>query len=629
MSQGGSNLDPKLTRIVTALAAVIALAVGVVLPAAYFLSTYATMHAEIAAEGKLAATAISGLASSNPELWMFENARVRGLLSMLGPPSGSERRIVTSGTGQEVAAQGDAIPQPVVAVVSPLYDSGAIIGSVEIQRSLQKLLVITAIITALAGSFGAATFAVLRSWPLRLLSRALARSTHLATHDTLTGLPNRALFRDRLEQSVAWSRREGAALAVLYLDLDRFKEVNDTLGHAAGDHLLTILADRLRACVCETDTLARLGGDEFAIAQVGARQLADTEMLAQRLIDAVDPAFDLDGNQVTVGVSVGIALRSVTDVMLSNVDAGILLQEADMALYRAKEEGRGVYRFFAADMNQKLLERRALEADILEAISKGQFRLHYQPQMDLARRKIVGAEALLRWHHPLRGDISPEAFIPLAEETGLIGRIGEWVLHEACRQAALWPDLGCIAVNVSPVQFRRACFVDQVKRALEQTGLDAARLEIEITEGVLLNDTDETLATLRRLRGLGITIAMDDFGTGYSSLGYLQKIRFDKIKIDQSFVRNLEADDHAAAIVRAVLRMSHALGIRVNAEGVEHEYQAVMLQEEGCEEVQGFLFSRAIDAAAFAGLLAQNTRETAAAEVASVGSEQCSGSGHG
>jgi diguanylate cyclase (GGDEF)-like protein len=629
MSQGGSNLDPKLTRIVTALAAVIALAVGVVLPAAYFLSTYATMHAEIAAEGKLAATAISGLASSNPELWMFENARVRGLLSMLGPPSGSERRIVTSGTGQEVAAQGDAIPQPVVAVVSPLYDSGAIIGSVEIQRSLQKLLVITAIITALAGSFGAATFAVLRSWPLRLLSRALARSTHLATHDTLTGLPNRALFRDRLEQSVAWSRREGAALAVLYLDLDRFKEVNDTLGHAAGDHLLTILADRLRACVRETDTLARLGGDEFAIAQVGARQLADTEMLAQRLIDAVDPAFDLDGNQVTVGVSVGIALRSVTDVMLSNVDAGILLQEADMALYRAKEEGRGVYRFFAADMNQKLLERRALEADILEAISKGQFRLHYQPQMDLARRKIVGAEALLRWHHPLRGDISPEAFIPLAEETGLIGRIGEWVLHEACRQAALWPDLGCIAVNVSPVQFRRACFVDQVKRALEQTGLDAARLEIEITEGVLLNDTDETLATLRRLRGLGITIAMDDFGTGYSSLGYLQKFRFDKIKIDQSFVRNLEADDHAAAIVRAVLRMSHALGIRVNAEGVEHEYQAVMLQEEGCEEVQGFLFSRAIDAAAFAGLLAQNTRETAAAEVASVGSEQCSGSGHG
>ena len=240
---------------------------------------------------------------------------------------------------------------------------------------------------------------------------------------------------------VAWSRREGAALAVLYLDLDRFKEVNDTLGHAAGDRLLIGVTGRLRACVRETDTLARLGGDEFAIVQIGARQLADTEMLAQRLIDALDPGFDLDGNQVIVGVSVGIALRSMTDVMLSNVDAGVLLQEADMALYRAKEEGRGIYRFFAAEMNQKLLERRALEADILEAIGKDQFRLHYQPQLDLASRKIVGAEALLRWHHPLRGEISPEAFIPLAEETGLIARIGEWVLQEACRQAALWPDL--------------------------------------------------------------------------------------------------------------------------------------------------------------------------------------------
>ena len=616
MSQGSPNLDPRLTRIVTALAAVIALAVGVVASRRVFPVKYATMHAEIAAEGKLAAAAISQLASSNPELWMFENARVRGLLTMLGPLSEAERRIVTSGTGQEVAEQGDAVPRPVMEVASPVYDSGAVIGTVEIQRSLQALLVITAIITVLAGSFGAVAFAVLRSWPLRLLRRALARSTHLATHDTLTGLPNRALFRDRLEQSVAWSRREGAALAVLYLDLDRFKEVNDTLGHAAGDRLLIGVTGRLRACVRETDTLARLGGDEFAIVQIGARQLADTEMLAQRLIDALDPAFDLDGNQVTVGVSVGIALRSVTDVMLSNVDAGILLQEADMALYRAKEEGRGIYRFFAAEMNQKLLERRALEADILEAIINNQFRLHYQPQLDLARRKIVGAEALIRWHHPLRGEIAPEAFIPLAEETGLITRIGEWVLHEACRQAALWPDLGCIAVNVSPVQFRRPCFVDQVKRALEQTGLEAARLEIEITEGVLLNETDETLATLRRLRGLGITIAMDDFGTGYSSLGYLQKFHFDKIKIDRSFVRNLEADDHAAAIVRAVLRMSHALGIRVNAEGVEHEHQAVMLQEEGCEEVQGFLFSRAVDGAAFAELLALNTHETSASEIA-------------
>jgi diguanylate cyclase (GGDEF)-like protein len=616
MSQRSSSLDPKVTRIVTALAAAVALAIGVVLPGSYFLSAYAVGHAEIAAEGKLGATAVSQVASRNPDLWMFENARILGLLSMLGQLPESERRIVSSGVGQEVAVQGNVLPLPVMTVVSPVYDSGAVIGRVAIQRSLQGLLVITAVITVLAGSLGAVTFAVLRTWPLQLLRRALARSTHLATHDTLTGLPNRTLFRDRLEQSVAWSRREGTALAVLYLDLDRFKEVNDTLGHAAGDRLLIGVTGRLRACVRETDTLARLGGDEFAIVQIGARQLADTEMLAQRLIDAMDPGFDLDGNQVIVGVSVGIALRCMTDVMLSNVDAGVLLQEADMALYRAKEEGRGIYRFFATEMNQKLLERRALESDILEAISTDQFRLHYQPQLDLASRKIVGAEALIRWHHPLRGDISPEAFIPLAEETGLIARIGEWVLHEACRQAALWPDLGCIAVNVSPVQFRRAGFVDQVKRALEQSGLEAARLEIEITEGVLLHETDDTLATLHRLRGLGITIAMDDFGTGYSSLGYLQKFRFDKIKIDRSFVHNLQADGQGGEIVRAVLRMSHALGIRVNAEGVEHECQAAMLQEEGCEEVQGFLFSRAVDGAAFAELLARNTRETSALAIA-------------
>jgi diguanylate cyclase (GGDEF)-like protein len=473
-------------------------------------------------------------------------------------------------------------------------------------RSQRQLIAMTAVVAILAGSLGAIAFAVLRSLPLRLLKRALARSMHLATHDVLTGLPNRALFKDRLDQSLAWSRREGASLAVLYLDLDRFKDVNDTLGHAAGDRLLMAVADRLRACVREADTLARLGGDEFAIVQVGARQLADTEMLAQRLIDALDQPFNIDGNQITVGASVGVTLHSMTDLMLLQTDAGVLLQEADLALYRAKEEGKATYRFFAADMNRRLLERRALEADLLEALDKGQFQLHYQPQIDLNNRRITGAEALLRWSHPQRGEICPEAFVPLAEETGLIVRIGEWVLNEACRQAAAWPDLHCIAVNVSPVQFRRAGFIDQVQRALEQARLEPGRLEVEITEGVLLNETEETLGTLCRLRGLGVAIAMDDFGTGYSSLGYLQKFRFDKIKIDRSFVRGIGADAHAGEIVRAVLRMSHAMGIRVNAEGVEHEDQVLILQDEGCEEVQGFLFGQAVSAGEFAKLLPRN-----------------------
>jgi diguanylate cyclase (GGDEF)-like protein len=602
------KLEPLLTRIVTALAAAIALAVTVTLPAAYLLSAYATKHAELAADAKLASSFISQLASGNPDLWVFENARIRGYLAMLGPQLEPEQRIVTSANGQPVAQQGDPPPAPAMAVTSPIYDAGVVVGHVAIQRSQRQILFVTAVTTLLAGSLGAAAFAVLRSWPLRLLRRALERSTHLATHDILTGLPNRALFRDRLEQSLAWSRREGASLAVLYLDLDRFKEVNDTLGHAAGDRLLIGVTDRLRACVRETDTLARLGGDEFAIVQVGIRQLADTEMLAHRLIDALTHDFDLGGSTVMVGVSIGIALRNMTELVVSNADAGMLLQEADTALYRAKEEGRGVYRFFAAEMNRKLTERRALEADILKAIEQGEFRLHYQPQIDLIERRIVGAEALIRWHHPQRGEVPPEMFIALAEETGLIIRIGEWVLHEACRQAAQWPSLQCVAVNVSPIQFRRAGFVDQVTRALRESGLAAPRLEIEITEGVLLNETEETLATLYQLRRLGVAIAMDDFGTGYSSLGYLQKFRFDKLKIDRSFVGALETDGHAAEIVRAVLRMSHAMGIRVNAEGVEREDQASMLLEEGCEEVQGFLFGRALSVGEFSELLARNPR---------------------
>jgi diguanylate cyclase (GGDEF)-like protein len=603
-------LDPALTRIVTALAAIIALAVTVMLPSTYFLSARAAWHAEVAAESKVASAVISQLINGNPELWAFENARIRGLLAMLGPLQATERRAVFRGRDQLVAEQGDDVPLPMMTVAMPLYDSGNIVGRVEIQLSQRKLWLVTTAIAVFAASLGAIAFAVLRSWPLRLLQRALARSVHLATHDTLTGLPNRALFHDRVEQELAWCRRDGSMLAIHYLDLDRFKEVNDTLGHTAGDRLLVGVVGRLRTCVREADTLARLGGDEFAIIQTGIRQLADIEILARRLIDVLDQAFDLAGNQVNVGVSIGIAFRSATELIVSNVDAGILLQEADTALYRSKEDGRGIYRFFAAEMNEKLLERRELEADLVKALEQGQFHLHYQPQFDLAEQCFVGAEALLRWHHPTRGEVQPDAFISLAEDCGLIVRIGEWVLREACRQAALWPGLHRIAVNVSPVQFRRPGFVDQVKDALAHAGLDAGRLELEITEGVLLNETNETLATLHRLHAIGVTIAMDDFGTGYSSLGYLQKFPFDKIKIDRSFVKGLQTDPHAAEIVRAVLRMSHAMGIRVNAEGVEHVSQASILLQEGCEEVQGFLFGRGLGAEDFSALLDQNTPAT-------------------
>ncbi len=605
------KIDPgALTQIVTALAAVIALALTVTIPVAYFLSARVAKHAELAAERKMASATISQLINRNPELWVLENARVRGLLAMLPQPQEPEWRTVFSKSNQLVAEQGTRVLLPVISETAPLYDAGIVVGRVEFQRSERQLLLATAVIAAFAGLLGAVAFIVLRSWPLRLLHRALDRSSHLATHDVLTGLPNRALFHDRVEQELAWCRREGTMLAVLYLDLDRFKEVNDTLGHAAGDQLLIGVSARLRSCLRETDTLARLGGDEFAIIQGGIRQLADSEILAQRLIDVLNQAFELDGYQVTIGVSVGVALRNATELAVTNVNSGVLLREADTALYRSKEDGRGVYRFFAPEMNETLLERRALEMDIVKALELGEFRLHYQPQVDLLEHRIVGAEALIRWNHPVRGEVPPDAFIALAEESGLIIRIGEWVLCEACRQAVQWPSLRRMAVNVSPMQFRRAGFVDQVKDALTRSGLDAARLELEITEGVLLHETEETLGTLRRLHALGVAIAMDDFGTGYSSLGYLQKFPFDKIKIDRSFVKALQTDSHAAEIVRAVLRMSHAMGIRVNAEGVEHESQATILFEEGCEEVQGFLFGRGLAVAEFTALLTR-TAQTA------------------
>ncbi len=430
------------------------------------------------------------------------------------------------------------------------------------------------------------------------------RSAHLTTHDSLTGLPNRALFQSCLDHSLAWSRRHGGAVAVIFIDLDHFKDINDTLGHSAGDQLLVQVAAQLSGCLRETDTLARLGGDEFAILQVNARHLADVETLAQRFVDELSEAFEVNGQTMTLGTSAGISVRGETELRLSPCDPGLLLQEADVALYRAKEEGRGTYRFFEAEMNATLQERRALESDLREALASHQFRLHYQPQFDLAEHRIVGAEALIRWSHPRRGEVSPDEFIPFAEQTGLIIQIGEWVLVEACRQAATWPELGCMAVNVSPVQFRRPGFVELVQHALQQAGLAPQRLEVEITEGVLLTETPETLSILHRLRRLGVSIAMDDFGTGYSSLGYLQKFRFDKIKIDRSFVSNLGKDPQASEIVRAVLRMSHAMGIRVNAEGVEQQHQIPTLRDEGCEEVQGFLFGRPLPADEFAKRLA-------------------------
>lgn len=415
--------------------------------------------------------------------------------------------------------------------------------------------------------------------------RAEAKIEHMARHDALTNLANRTLFRERLEEALVRVRR-GDSLAVLCLDLDRFKSVNDTLGHPVGDALLRCVAERLQDCVRETDSIARLGGDEFAVIQVATERPHNVAPLARRIVDALSAPYDVEGHHIVIGASVGIAL-SPND----GTDPDALLKAADLALYRAKADGRGTFRYFEADMDAQMQSRRALEVGLRKALANGEFELYYQPLVNLERDEVTGFEALLRWNSPERGIVSPAEFIPVAEEIGLIVPLGEWVLRRACEQAVLWPGGIKVAVNLSPVQFQSRNLVPAVISALATSGLPGTRLELEITETVLLQDADSTLEILHQLKALGVRISMDDFGTGYSSLSYLRSFPFDKIKIDRSFVKDLDHRGDCAAIVRAVAILGSSLGMSTTAEGVESREQLDRVKEQGCTEVQGYWFS--------------------------------------
>ncbi|WP_246696762.1 bifunctional diguanylate cyclase/phosphodiesterase [Methylobacterium planeticum] len=433
--------------------------------------------------------------------------------------------------------------------------------------------------------------------------RAEAEMHRLAHHDTLTGLANRHQFNEALALRFASRRGEDATFALLMLDLDRFKIVNDTLGHAMGDELLRRVANRLLRALRDGDLVARLGGDEFAILKAGGTDLPAIQAVAERIIDILARPFLIDGHILNVGASIGIALApgdgETPDLLMGN---------ADLALYGAKEEGRGRYRLFEAGMNARIQARRTLELDLRRAIARQEFELYYQPQVDARTGAYDGAEALIRWHHPQRGLVSPADFIPLAEETGLIGVLGEWVLRTACAEALSWPKHLTVAVNLSPVQFRDARLAVTIRNILAETGLPGFRLEVEITEGSLLQDEQRTLAILRELRTLGIRISMDDFGTGYSSLSYLRRFPFDKIKIDQSFVRQTPDDKDSAAIVRAITMLGASLGMKTTAEGVETDAQSSFIAGEGCDQLQGYLISRPVPADKIAMLFSPENR---------------------
>jgi diguanylate cyclase (GGDEF)-like protein len=419
------------------------------------------------------------------------------------------------------------------------------------------------------------------------LKRREREIRHLAYHDVLTNLPNRMLFHERIEEALTRAQERNTTAAIMCLDLDNFKYVNDTLGHSAGDDLLKCVSSRLRSCLRDTDTIARLGGDEFGIVITDLTDAEYATSLAWRLSDAVNQPIDLNGQRVNISVSIGIATSTNGDTTSDR-----LLKDADLALYRAKADGRATFRFFEAEMDARAQERRMLEMDLRHAVAKDQLELHYQAQVDIFSSEIMGFEALVRWNRPGSGMVSPANFIPLAEETGIIMGLGEWVLRRACKDAAGWPSPVRVAVNVSPAQFKDRDLAKLVARVLQETGLPAARLELEITESLLLKDVDENLNILQELKDLGVRISMDDFGTGYSSLMNLRSFPFDKIKIDQSFVGDIERRPDAAAIVRAVVALGNSLGMVTCAEGVETGEQLSYLRSEGCVEMQGFYYSK-------------------------------------
>lgn len=422
---------------------------------------------------------------------------------------------------------------------------------------------------------------------------------HMARHDALTSLPNRIMFQDRLQQALVNAERVGRIVAILYLDLDHFKDINDTLGHPIGDLLLQRVSDRLVACARDSDTVARLGGDEFAIIASNLNQVDDVTVLARRIIDALGQPFDLEGQKVHTATSIGVTLYPA-----DNHDPDQLLKNADMALYRAKDSGRGRYQFYDAAMDTEVQIRKEMEHDLRLGIERSEFKLLYQPQVDLSNGKVIGAEALIRWHNPERGLVMPNDFIPLAESTGLINPLSEWILLTACSQAKAWQLSGLppirVAVNLSAVQFKTTNLASIVTRALMQAELAPQWLDLEITESVMMGDIDRVIPLMTSLRELGIKLSVDDFGTGFSSLTYLKQFPVEKLKIDQSFVRNIVTDADDAAIAKTIVRLGQSLGIKVIAEGVETVEQLSYLRHMDCDEAQGYYFAKPIPPEEFA-----------------------------
>jgi diguanylate cyclase (GGDEF)-like protein len=579
----------------------VALMAAIGLPSLVFVLDLQYQRGAMANMANSRAYLVSQRIAANPNLWRFEELRLLDLVQRdVLPGDESDWRAILDMNRTVIVEnrQRAAILAPVFEVNVPLHDAGQPVGAISIQRSMRPLIYRALWQAAAAIAVFGSIVVFLRRMPLRALRRAEAELEHKAFHDDLTGLHNRDAFRQLLGAAVSQAARERNHLAVLFVDLDRFKSINDTLGHDAGDEVLRAVADRLRGCVRASDVVARLSGDEFAIAIGGLASELETQQLAEAVLARFEAPFGVGGRQWHLSCSVGL---SVFPAHSSDPDK--LLAFADTAMLQAKSHGRSSCVVYSEHMQERVASRVGLETDLHGALERNEFVLHYQPLVDMRSGVVKGSEALLRWQHPTRGLVPPGEFIPVLEDLGLIHAVGQWVMSQACQQMMLWLQQGAsmqsVAVNVSALQFSRpAIFLDAVRLALAESGLPPKCLQLELTEGLLMSDSERSVMLLDELKAIGVSLAIDDFGTGYSSLAYLRRFPVTTLKVDRSFVRHMCDDSKDASIVKAVIQLAHNLGLLVTAEGIEEERQLSALRALGCDVGQGFLLGRPQVAAA-------------------------------